>query len=492
MVLMNDGTVYGCGNNNSGQLGDGTTTNRYTLTAMNLSNLSGKIPVAISCGSLHTMVLMSDGTVYGCGYNVDGQLGDGTTTDRYTLTAMTNNTEKTPVAIDCGVGHTIVLMNDGTVYGCGNNYSGQLGDGTDSNRYTLTAMTNNTEKTPVAISCGSAHTIVLMSDGSVYGSGYNYFDQLGDGTTTGRYTLTAMTNTTEKIPVAISCGAAHTMVLMNDGTVYGCGNNNSGQLGDGTTVNKKTLTDMNLSNLSGKTPVAISCGCSLHTIVLMNDGTVYSCGYNGDGQLGYGTSDFDAHPLLSSMTTDGTNPITDVVRLMDSNYTLSFANICFPAHTPILTDQGRLPISTIRPKKHTIGGEPIVAITRTISLDNYLVCFDRHSLGPGIPSEKTSMSKDHKVVYNKQLVSAKDFLIGFRGVYKVKYKQEILYNVLMPNYRKINVNNMTCESLDPRNPIAKLHNSPIAEPEKYRLVVQMNDYVKKGEKEKLKQLVCKL
>jgi hypothetical protein len=113
-------------------------------------------------------------------------------------------------------------------------------------------------------------------------------------------------------------------------------------------------------------------------------------------------------------------------------------------------------------------------------------------LGPGIPSEKTSMSKDHKVVYNKQLVSAKDFLIGFRGVYKVKYKQEILYNVLMPNYRKINVNNMRCETLDPRNPIAKLHNSPISEPEKYRLIVQMNDYVKKGEKEKLKQLVCKL
>ena len=304
MVLMSDGSIYGCGSNSSGQLGDGTNTTRSTLTL--LTNSTGKTPVSISCGFSHTIVLMSDGSVYGCGGNLFRQLGDETGIPRKTLTLMTNSTGKTPVSIACGNSHTIVLMSDGSVYGCGYNNNSQLGDGTTTTRSTLTLMTNSTGKTPVSISCGNTYTMVLMSDGSVYGCGYNNNSQLGNGTTTTSSTLTLMTNSTGKTPVSISCGDSHTMVLMSDRSVYGCGLNSLGQLGSGTTTTSSTLTLM--TNSTGKTPVSISCGNN-HTIVLMSDGSVYGCGFNGSGQLGDGTS--TTRTTLTRMTVgDGITPIT--------------------------------------------------------------------------------------------------------------------------------------------------------------------------------------
>jgi hypothetical protein len=430
------------------------------------------------------MVLMDDGSIYGCGYNSYGQLGNGTTTNTSTLTAMTN-IPGTPVSIYCGAYHTLVLMDDGSIYGCGSNSYGQLGNGTTTTTSTLTDMTN-IPGTPVSISCGTYHTLVLMDDGSIYGCGSNSYGQLGNGTTTNTSTLTAMTNI-PGTPVSISCGAYHTLVLMDDGSIYGCGYNGNGQLGNGTTTNTSTLTAM--TNIPG-TPVSISCG-RYHTLVLMSDGSVYGCGRNDSGQLGDGSTT-SSSSLIQMTVGDGITPISEVSRLMDSEYILSYSTICFPGNTPILTDQGRIPISAINPKKHKIGGENIVAITRTISVDNYLVCFERHSLGPGVPSEKTIMSKNHCVFYNKQFVPAKQFLVGFRGVYKIKYNKEILYNVLMSSYQKINVNNMICETLDPRNPIAKLYNNQKSESEKYRFIFQMNHAFKKGNQKKLKQLVCKL
>jgi alpha-tubulin suppressor-like RCC1 family protein len=289
MVLMSDGSIYGCGINQFGQLGDGTSTNRTTLTLM--TNTTGKTPQSISCGTNYTMVLMSDGSIYGCGVNVLGQLGDGATTSgltpQTTLIQLTNNTGKTPQSISCGLNHTMILMSDGSIYGCGGNYSGQFGDGTTTNTSTLTLMTNSTGKTPQSIFCGNTHTMVLMSDGSIYGCGSNDGGQLGDGTTTNRSTLTLMTNSTGKTPQSISCGNGHTMVLMSDKSIYGCGFNINIQLGDGTTTNRSTLTLM--TNNTGKTPQYISCS-ETHTMIFMDDGSIYGNGSNSFGELGDGTT----------------------------------------------------------------------------------------------------------------------------------------------------------------------------------------------------------
>jgi hypothetical protein len=135
------------------------------------------------------------------------------------------------------------------------------------------------------------------------------------------------------------------------------------------------------------------------------------------------------------------------------------ANICFLGNTPILTDQGTVVISKINPNKHTINGRDIVDITKTITEDEYLVCFDKNSLGINYPSQKTNISKRHKVYYKGKMIEAYKFIGHFKNVYKTKYNGETLYNVLMKQHYTMRVNNLICETLHPNNIVAKLHTS---------------------------------
>jgi len=133
------------------------------------------------------------------------------------------------------------------------------------------------------------------------------------------------------------------------------------------------------------------------------------------------------------------------------------SNICFPAGTPVQTDQGIFDIDLLHPGIHTIHGEPILHITKTVTLDKYLICFEANSLKRNIPTKKTIMSKDHKIEFGGQMVSAERFLNHSQAVKKVKYTGEVLYNVLLPGYSTIIVNGLRCETLHPENSIAKLY-----------------------------------
>jgi hypothetical protein len=129
--------------------------------------------------------------------------------------------------------------------------------------------------------------------------------------------------------------------------------------------------------------------------------------------------------------------------------------ICFPAGTPILTNQGYIPIDKITTQ--TLHNKPI-QLTKTISTDKYLVCFEKDSLEKNVPFQRTIISKDHMVYYKDFSLKAKDMIPYFDGVYKIKYKGEVLYNVLLDIHGKMKVNNMTCETLDPKHKMAKLYN----------------------------------
>jgi len=131
--------------------------------------------------------------------------------------------------------------------------------------------------------------------------------------------------------------------------------------------------------------------------------------------------------------------------------------ICFTANTPINTDQGIIPIEKINPKINTIGNKKIVAITKTISPDDYLVCFEKNSIANNIPSQKTIVSKDHLIYNERRMIKASEFVAKYKNVYKIKYTGEILYNVLMENYDRILVNNLICETLHPHSVIAQLY-----------------------------------
>jgi len=143
------------------------------------------------------------------------------------------------------------------------------------------------------------------------------------------------------------------------------------------------------------------------------------------------------------------------------------SDICFPAKTPIRTNQGIIAIDEINPNIHTIKNKKIEAITKTITLEKYLVCFDKNSLDVNIPDQKTIISKNH-LVYDKKtkkMLRANDFIQLYENVYKIPYKGEVLYNVLMEEHDKLVVNNLICETLHPKNKIAKLYMTKINNPQ---------------------------
>lgn len=138
----------------------------------------------LAAGAYHSLAIAADGTVWAWGDNFWGQLGDGTTTERLTPVQVDGLTDV--VAVAAGAEHTIALRRDGTVWAWGGNYSGELGDGTTTDRSTPGQARGMADV--VAIAAGSQHTVALRRDGTVWAWGDNYDGQLGDGTTTDRLT----------------------------------------------------------------------------------------------------------------------------------------------------------------------------------------------------------------------------------------------------------------------------------------------------------------
>ena len=161
---------------------------------------------------------------------------------------------------------------------------------------------------------------------------------------------------------------------------------------------------------------------------------------------------------------------------------IAISNICFLVGTPITTNQGIVPIENINPKIHTIRNKPIQYITKTVTQDKYLVCFEKDALGKNIPSQKTIISKNHMIFYKGQMIQAKQFVCNFESVYKIPYNREVLYNVLMEDHNKMIVNNLICETLHPENGIARLyrHVEMLTPCEKYSFIEGYNKHCREN------------
>jgi hypothetical protein len=130
------------------------------------------------------------------------------------------------------------------------------------------------------------------------------------------------------------------------------------------------------------------------------------------------------------------------------------SNICFPAGTEITTDQGIIAIEKLIPGKHTLQGKPIEYITHTVTTCPYLIKVHAHAFGKNKPTKPLLLTKDHKIEYEGKLVPAYQLLDCSTAVTKARYTGEVLYNVLLATYSTMRVNNLRCETLDPRSPIA--------------------------------------
>jgi alpha-tubulin suppressor-like RCC1 family protein len=269
-----DGTVRVWGYNVHGQVGDGSTTNR--TSPVQVPGLSGV--TALATGGYHNLALRQDGTLWAWGKNAQGQLGVEPISDRTSPVQVPGLSGITTLA--AGTYHSLALRQDGTVWAWGYNSSGQLGDGSATHRTSPVQVPGLSGVT--AIAAGDTHTVALRQDGTVWAWGNNDNGQLGDGSLTTRSSPTQVPGLSGV--TAIATGHYHSLALRQDGTVWAWGNNDNGQLGDGSLTTRSS--PVQVPDLSGVT--ALSAG-QVFSLALRQDGTVWGWGYNNQGQLGDGS-----------------------------------------------------------------------------------------------------------------------------------------------------------------------------------------------------------
>ena len=279
-ALVHSGGVKCWGGNEYGQLGDGSTVDR-ALPVEVVGLESGVL--AVSAGGDHSCALTDAGAVTCWGRNYFGQLGDGTNTDRYTPAQVFGLTGGVQ-AISAGErSFTCALRTTGAVQCWGINDLGSLGNGGGAHSNVPVAVSGLASGVR-AISAGNAHACaILTATNGLKCWGYNLGGQIGDGTTTGRVTPVDVSGLTSGV-TRVDAGVLHTCAVTAAGAAKCWGNNFGSQLGDGSDINRFTPVDV-VGLSSGVAELAAG---HYHTCARMLDGTARCWGSNSNGQLGLG------------------------------------------------------------------------------------------------------------------------------------------------------------------------------------------------------------
>ena len=260
-ILTSNGELYGCGYNEYGQQGSGTSGSSanvlvFTKRAENVKE--------VSCSSNTTWYIDNNNDLYGCGYNYGNQ-GSGNSSDVSVFTKRASNVK----TVSCTDYTTWYIDNNNDLYGCGDNDNGQQGSGDRNNVETFTKRASNVK----TVSCSRGTTWYIDTSNNLYGCGYGEYGQQGSEDTSD---VLMFTKRAENVKEVI-CTYLTTWYIDNNNDLYGCGRNSDGQQGSNNRFDVETFTKR-ASNVK-----TVSCSYQT-TWYIDNNNDLYGCGYNYGNQ----------------------------------------------------------------------------------------------------------------------------------------------------------------------------------------------------------------
>ncbi|XP_039727874.1 putative E3 ubiquitin-protein ligase HERC4 isoform X6 [Pteropus medius] len=286
VFVLDDGTVYTCGCNDLGQLGHEKSRKKpEQVVALDAQNI-----VAVSCGEAHTLALNDKGQVYAWGLDSDGQLGLlGSEECIRVPRNIKSLSDIQIVQVACGYYHSLALSKASEVFCWGQNKYGQLGLGIDYKKQTSPQLIKSLLGIPfMQIAAGGAHSFVLTLSGAIFGWGRNKFGQLGLNDENDRYVPNLLKSLRTQKIVYICCGEDHTAALTKEGGVFTFGAGGYGQLGHNSTSHE--INPRKVFELMGSIVTQIACGRQHTSAFVPSSGRIYSFGLGGNGQLGTGST----------------------------------------------------------------------------------------------------------------------------------------------------------------------------------------------------------
>jgi alpha-tubulin suppressor-like RCC1 family protein/chitodextrinase len=319
LAIKSDGTVWAWGANSSGQLGDNTLTLRKiptrVITAPSVSFnafVSGYDAslVAVAAGHDHSLVLRADGTVWAWGANTFGQLGTGDNVSRRMPVQVVGLPQGSSVlAIAAGKGFSAVLLSDGTVRTWGRDDCGQLGNDLSTSNSNVPVTPLGLDSSVLSIAVGETHMLARRSDGSVWGWGSNYAGELGGLLPAGRQSVPRMVLGLSNVAI-VAAGSGRSAAMRNDGSVIIWGNPagaasgtagaDLGPAGSALGGSEPGYRSTRVQLLDVKSAASIYAGGDQGAVIRAN-GRAYTFGHNASGQLGTGDRNPVVAPVRSSV-----------------------------------------------------------------------------------------------------------------------------------------------------------------------------------------------
>jgi len=358
-AIGSDGNLYAWG---EADVGDGTKKNRDAPVRVLLP--AGVTPTAIASGVNSGYAIGSDGRLYAWGTNWAGQLATSSTDNAPLPLTITLPGGVTPTAIAASDSTVYAIGTNGTLYAWGYDAQGEIGDGTAVElSATPTPVLLPPGVTPVAIAAGQESGYAIGSDGALYAWGDNYWGELGDGTDGGPGKCGGDPCATTPVQVSLPAGVTATAIaasqgtayaLGSDGHLYAWGDNGAGQVGDGTASAVPTLAPTRVSLPSGVAPTSVAAGGNT-AYAVGSDEHLYAWGSNSAGQLGIGATtgpetciiDQAPYSLACSptpMMLRLPQPVTAIAAPYDGGYVIAAPGAVGPATTLRLTSSLPRPI----------------------------------------------------------------------------------------------------------------------------------------------------